>query len=113
MALITGVFESRLRTRIIAISQGTFTACHLSGPIVGGMFAAMQWWRGSFWMMAPLMLAFAAVAYCKIPDRLSREAERNRFTGVLFLRFGTLAAGVMCVAASGSVPGIAPRVVLI
>src|SRR5690242_12075070 len=52
MALITGIFESRLRTRIIAISQGTFTACHLSGPIVGGMFAAMQWWRGSFWMMA-------------------------------------------------------------
>jgi MFS family permease len=47
MALITSLFDPRLRTRIIAISQGTFTACHLSGPIVGGMFAAMQWWRGS------------------------------------------------------------------
>src|ERR1700730_3476944 len=46
MALITSLFDTRLRTRIIAISQGTFTACHLSGPIVGGMFAAMQWWRG-------------------------------------------------------------------
>ena len=79
-----------MRTRIIAISQGTFTACHLSGPIVGGMFAAMQWWRGSFWMMAPFMLVFAALAYWKIPDRLSREAERNRFAGVPFLRFGTL-----------------------
>src|SRR6516165_1474701 len=78
MALITGVFDSRLRTRIIAISQGIFTACHLSGPIVGGMFAAMQWWRGSFWMMAPLMLAYAGLAYWKIPDRLSREAEGNR-----------------------------------
>ena len=43
MALITSLFDQRLRTRIIAISQGTFTACHLSGPIVGGMFAAMQW----------------------------------------------------------------------
>jgi MFS family permease len=113
MALITGVFDARLRTRIIAISQGTFTACHLSGPIVGGMFAAMQWWRGSFWMMAPLMLVFAALAYWKIPDRLSREAERSRFTGVPLLRFGTLAVGVMCVAASGSVSGIAPRVLLI
>src|SRR5216683_7973646 len=65
MALITSLFDTRLRTRIIAISQGTFTACHLSGPIVGGMFAAMQWWRGSFWMMAPLMLVFAGVAYWK------------------------------------------------
>jgi predicted MFS family arabinose efflux permease len=113
MALITSLFDPRLRTRIIAISQGTFTACHLSGPIVGGMFAAMQWWRGSFWMMAPLMLVFAGLAYWKIPDGLSREAERDRFAGVPFFRFGTLATGVLCVAASGSVPGLAPRVLLI
>jgi MFS family permease len=113
MALIASLFDARLRTRIIAISQGTFTACHLSGPIVGGMFAAMQWWRGSFWMMAPLMVAFAGIAYWKIPDRLSREAERKRFAGVPFLRFATLAAGVVSVAASGSVPGIALRVLLI
>ena len=75
MALITSLYDARLRTRIIAVSQGTFTACHLSGPIVGGMFAAMHWWRGSFWMMAPLMLVFAGLAYWKIPDRLDREAE--------------------------------------
>jgi hypothetical protein len=64
-------------------------------------------------MMAPLMLVFAALAYWKIPDRLSREAERSRFTGVPLLRFGALAAGVMCVAASGSVSGMAPRILLI
>ena len=113
MALITSLFDSRLRTRIIAISQGTFTACHLSGPIVGGMFAAMQWWRGSFWMMAPLMLAFAGLAYWKIPDRLSREGIPSRAAAVPFLRLGTLTAGVLCVAASGSVAGSAPRVLLI
>ncbi|HZU88618.1 MAG TPA: MFS transporter, partial [Stellaceae bacterium] len=113
MALITSVFDARLRTRIIAISQGTFTACHLSGPIVGGLFAALQWWRGSFWMMAPLMLLFAGLAYWKIPDRLSREDEPNRSARVPFLRFGTLAAGVLCVAASGSVPGIALRILLL
>ena len=113
MALITSLYDARLRTRIIAVSQGTFTACHLSGPVVGGMFAAMHWWRGSFWMMAPLMLVFAGLAYWKIPDQLRREAEPNRFTRVPFLRFGTLAAGVLCVAASGSVPGIAPRGLMI
>ena len=111
MALITTVFDARLRTRIIAISQSTFTACHLSGPIVGGMFAAMGWWRGSFWMMAPLMLVFAGVAYWKIPEGLGREVAHNR-TGVPFLRFGTLAAGVLCVAGTGSVSGIAARVLL-
>jgi MFS family permease len=113
MALITTVYDARLRTRIIAISQATFTACHLSGPIVGGMFAAMQWWRGSFWMMAPLMLVFGGLAYWRIPDRINRETERNRFAGTPFVRFGTLAAGVLCVAASGSVAGIAFRILLI
>src|SRR5438105_2659163 len=58
MALITSLFDARLRTRIIAISQGTFTACHLSGPIVGGVFAAVNWWRGSFWAMVPFLLLF-------------------------------------------------------
>jgi MFS family permease len=113
MALITSLYDARLRTRIIAISQGTFTACHLSGPIVGGLFAAIQWWRGSFWMMAPVMLAFAGLAYWKIPDRLAGDADRHRGGRVPFLRFGTLAGGVVCVAASGSVPGLMPRVVLI
>jgi predicted MFS family arabinose efflux permease len=59
------------------------------------------------------MLVFAGIAYWKIPDRLSHETERNRFAGVPFLRFGTLAGGVLCVAASGSVPGVAQRVFLI
>jgi len=59
--------------------------------------------------MGPQMLVFAALAYWKILDRLSRKVERNRLTGVPFLRFGTLAAGVLCVAASRSVPGIFQR----
>jgi MFS family permease len=113
MALITSLYDARLRTRIIAISQGTFTACHLSGPIVGGVFAAIQWWRGSFWMMAPVMLAFAGLAYWKIPDRLGGGGERHRGGRVPLLRFGTLAGGVVCVAASGSVPGAGSRIVLI
>src|SRR5436309_12033664 len=78
MALITSLYAARLRTRIIAISQGTFTACHLSGPVVGGMFAAMHWWRGSFWAMAPFMLAFAGLAYAKIPEQLGDETRRYR-----------------------------------
>jgi MFS family permease len=113
MALIASLFDSRLRTRIIAISQGTFTACHLSGPIVGGMFAAMHWWRGSFWMMAPLMLVFAGLAYWKIPDRVGGETGGAGFGGVPLLRFATLAGGVLSVAASGSVSGTGARVLLI
>ena len=60
MALITALYDARLRTRIIALSQGTFTACHLSGPVVGGVFAAMNWWRGSFWANGSPAIPMAA-----------------------------------------------------
>jgi MFS family permease len=113
MALITSLYTVRLRTRIIAISQGTFTACHLSGPVVGGMFAAMDWWRGSFWAMAPFMLAFAVLAYAKIPEHLGDETTRYRPPPPPLLRLAGLAAGVCCVAAAGPVEGLAPRLLLI
>ena len=113
MALITSLFDARLRTRIIAISQGTFTACHLSGPVVGGLFAAINWWRGSFWAMVPLMLLFTWLAYSKIPDRLDTEAERHRLPGFPMLRLATLATGVFCIAATGPVTAPGLRVLLI
>src|SRR5437588_1525525 len=113
MALITALFDARLRTRIIALSQGTFTACHLSGPVVGGIFAAMNWWRGSFWAMVPLILGFAVLAYCKIPDRLAGDAEPGRAASVPILRLLTLTAGVFCLAGAGPVQNILLRALLI
>jgi MFS family permease len=113
MALITSLYDTRLRTRIIALSQATFTASHLSGPIVGGVFATIGWWRGSFWMMAPPMLLYAALAYWKIPDRLADEVERGRFGRLPLLRFLTLGAGVLCVAGSGAAAGTVSRLLLI
>jgi hypothetical protein len=101
MALITSLSDARLRTRIIAISQGTFTARHLSGPIVGGLLAAINCWRGSFWVMVPFMLLFTWIAYAKIPDRLDAEAERRGFPGLPMLRLAILTAGVLCVAETG------------
>jgi len=112
-ALITSLFDARLRTRIIAISQGTFTACHLSGPIVGGLFAAIHWWRGSFWAMVPFMLLFTWLAYAKIPERLDSEAERHRFPALPMLRLATLAAGVFCIAATGTLTAPSLRMLLI
>src|ERR1700691_3432643 len=77
-ALITSLYDARLRTRILALSQATFTCCHLSGPIVGGLFAAIHWWRGSFWLMVPFMLAFAVIARAKIPESLDTAAGSGR-----------------------------------
>ena len=113
MALITSLYDTRLRTRIIAMSQGTFTACHLSGPIVGGLFAALHWWRGSFWMMAPFMALFAWLAWTRIPDTLDREAGQQRLPGLPLLRLSMLTGGVCLIALTGPLGGVWERVVLI
>ncbi len=104
-ALIASLYDARLRTRILAISQGTFTCCHLGGPVVGGLFAAIHWWRGSFWLMVPFMLAFAALARFKIPARLDQEGARPppQSRGFRLFRLATLAVGVFCIAATGPI----------
>lgn len=112
-ALIASLFDARLRTRILALSQGTFTVCHLSGPIVGGVFAAIHWWRGSFWLMVPFMLAFALVARLRIPARLDAEAERRAPPPFPLFRLMTLAVGVFAIAATGPIEAPILRVLLI
>ncbi len=112
-ALITSLYDARLRTRILAVSQGTFTLCHLGGPIVGGVFAAMHWWRGSFWMMAPFMLGFGLIALLKIPARLDTEAERSAVPPFPFFRLTMLALGVCAIAATGPVEAMAWRAALV
>jgi MFS family permease len=105
-ALITSLYETRLRTRILAITQGTFTACHLGGPIVGGLFAAIHWWRGSFWVVVPLMISFAVMAIVKLPERLDTEAERGTMPPFPFFRLAMLASGVCAVAAIGAIDNL-------
>jgi MFS family permease len=112
-ALIASLYDARLRTRILAITQGTFTLCHLGGPVVGGVFAAIHWWRGSFWLMAPFMVVFALLARFKIPARLDAEATPKAVARLPLFRLATLTAGVFCVAATGPVDSAPLRVALL
>ncbi len=112
MALVTGLFDSRLRTRVLALSQATFTVSHLCGPVVGGLFAAINWWRGSFWIMVPFVLGFAALTWLRVPERLADDVTRAR-TAFPLRRLVTLTAGVMCVAAVGPVDQPVLRAVLV
>jgi MFS family permease len=112
-ALIMSLYDARLRTRILAISQGTFTVCHLGGPVVGGLFASIHWWRGSFWTMVPVMIAFAVMAWLKIPARLDTEAERSGVPPFPFFRLGMLSIGVCAIAATGPVDNGVLRLLLI
>ncbi len=66
----------------------------------------MHWWRGSFWLMAPFMLAFAVIALDQIPHRLDTEAERGALPPFPFFRLTMLASSVFAVAAINAVDNI-------
>jgi MFS family permease len=112
LVLMGGLFGPRLRTRIFAAQQGTFTAAQLLGPLVGGLFAEIGWWRGSFWTMALPMLVFVALVWFRVPERVGSDANRSD-TGFPFLRLMILASGVFCVATIGLVNGIGLRLALL
>lgn len=118
MALIGVLFPPRLRRRIIAGYQGVWMFAQLLGPAIGGIFAEIGWWRGSFWAVIPIIVLFAVLVWLKVPDDVKTPTGDQR-TGdrparaFPFGRLAILTLGVMAVAAAGPAEGPALRIALI
>lgn len=116
--LIGVVFDGRLRTRLLALHQTTWTGSHLLGPAVGGLFVELNWWRGSFWVMVPVILVFMVISWLKLPDRLT-STDRQKLSAVIasgglpFLRLAILTSGIFCLAIAGPVTETVLRVGLV
>lgn len=100
MAFVGKMFPNNLRTRILAVYQGVWLIASLTGPLVGGAFSYIGWWRGAFWSIVPLILLFIALAAWRIPDEV-RDAGRAK-AGFPLSRLALLATGVLCVGLAGS-----------
>ncbi len=112
MALISTLFPAALRTRIIAMNQGVWMVAQLLGPAVGGVFAEIGWWRGSFWTMVPILLAFSILAWIRLPERNEGDAQpQNR--NIPIGRISLLACGVFGIALAGAVSAPLQRAALI
>jgi MFS family permease len=102
MALVSAFFTDSQRRRVLAAHQGTWMFAQLCGPLVGGAFAEIGWWRGSFWTLVPIVAIFAVLAWTRIPEEAPEEKEA-RTRGFPILRIMLLASGVLAVALSGPV----------
>lgn len=109
MALIGVLFDDALRTRILALYQGTWMVVQLLGPLVGGAFAEIGWWRGSFWVMVPFLLVFTFISWLKIPDQTPTEREDKTSSGFPMLRLGLITTGVLAVGLAGPADGASLR----
>jgi MFS family permease len=113
MALVSNFFHDALRRRILAAHQGTWMIAQLCGPLVGGAFAEIGWWRGSFWTMVPIALIFVVLCWTKVPDEALKEAGVSRSASFPILRVLMLASGVFAVALAGPVHHPILRILLV
>lgn len=113
MALIVSLFDDRHRTRLLAMYQGTWMVAWLLGPVVGGVFAEIGWWRGSFWAMSPFVLAMVVTAWIYIPDRFESQDDTKETQPFPIRRLAILTSGVFCIALAGPIDDPGYRVALI
>ena len=113
MSLVGALFPDALRRRILAMYQGTWMVAQLLGPVVGGAFAEIGWWRGSFWTMVPVILGFAVLAWLRLPEEAQRKKAEDAVRRFPILRLAMLGSGVFAMALAGPVSSGALRAALI
>ena len=109
MALVREIYEGGLRGRILALINVTWVAAAMIGPAEAGFFAAIDWWRGAFWVAVPVALLVCALGWRYVP----RSAEPAKRQGFPVRRLGLIAAAVLCIAAAGQIDSVAAGIALV
>ena len=52
---VARLFPERLMPRLLALVSAGWGVSALCGPLIGGAFASMGWWRGGFWAFAAFL----------------------------------------------------------
>jgi MFS family permease len=113
MAFTAALYEPRVRTRAIAFTSVTWIGCALIGPVIGGIFADLGWWRGAFWLYVPFAAIFLAGVLWKIPETADRASTQSRALRFPIWRLACLGLGIVFVGFAGRVGSEAERVALI
>ena len=101
-------FPEHLWPRLLAVISAAWGAAAMTGPAVGGFFAARGVWRAAFWMMVPLVLVAAALSWRMLGASPPRAAARQR----PFARLLALCVAVICVGSVANVRAPALQSVL-
>lgn len=102
VALISELFPGALRTRMIAITSTMWATSAILGPMIGGIFAELHWWRGAFWFAVPIILAFTVLTWIKLPDGSAATVRRRFPVG----RIAMLGVGVLVVGSTSVLPEV-------
>jgi MFS family permease len=102
-------YPEDLRPRMLSTIAGVWGVAALFGPMVGGVFAELGWWRGAFWVAIPVVMVVMGLIWRSMPG----ETPEGKAPPVPLLRLILLGIGVLCVAWSGHVASLGMRLALI
>jgi len=103
MAFVSTLYEPRLRKYAIAVTNATWILAALIGPIQGGIFGSIGWWRGAFFLYVPIGAAFLLGILWRIPREADQATVESRALRFPAWRVALLGLGVLCVGTSGQV----------
>ncbi len=108
MALINEFYPGRLRTRVLATVTTTWSIASVAGPVVGGVWGSLGWWRGAFATTCVLTLLFVVVAWRIVPEDKIGAKQRLQIRRLLLL-----AVSVMLVACAGQFEAVSVRILFL
>jgi MFS family permease len=106
MSLVREIYPTEIRTRMLAFISAVWAVAALLGPLIGGLFGELGWWRGAFWISTPVILAFVLGARRALPQH--KPASQVQ-AALPVLRLLLLAAGVMAIGLAGNIDAAAAQ----
>jgi MFS family permease len=70
-------YPERVRGRLYGIVAAIWGAGSLLGPLIGGLFAGRDTWRGAFWLFALQAILLCAVSIVWLPQTRAVEASKK------------------------------------
>jgi MFS family permease len=109
MGLVRELYDESVRTRVLATISAMWGIAALLGPMLGGVFGEIGWWRGAFVSTLPLIALFVLLAWRTLPP-----AERAASVPHLPIRrLLLLGGGVLCVGVGGTTGWLAFELALL
>jgi EmrB/QacA subfamily drug resistance transporter len=102
-AILTSVFPSHQRGRVLGVNvTGVYLGLTL-GPVLGGLLIHAFGWRSILWLNLPLGILIAFLAYRYLPHDARRTPQRMDMPGALLfiVALGSLIIGLSRAAGSG------------
>ncbi|WP_162914993.1 MFS transporter [Desertibaculum subflavum] len=96
--LVRNVFPEALWVRVLALISGTWGVAVLLGPMIGGVFAGLGFWRGAFLSVAAVAVLLVPLAYAALPRTPARGSDGAGLPG---LRLALVIVGIVAIAVAG------------